>query len=401
MRQPLSGMRVLDLAQIEAGPMCAGMLGWLGADVIKVEPPKTGELGRQSLADNPATDSIYFVSVNSNKKSVTLNLKHPDAQPLLQALVKSADVLVENLAPGVPKRLGIDYDTVREWNPAMIYGSIKGFGSSGPYSPYKSLDPIAQAAAGAFSITGTADGPPTKPGPNTGDTGAALHCALGIVAAYCERLQTGKGALIEISLQEAVVNFMRARIAEGLLLGEPRPRMGNGVSGMYPTDTFRCYPDGSNDYVMIMALTLSPHMWDGVLRTIEQDKLIGHADWSNPQWRNEHRKEVKDLIEAWTTQHDKHAVMKAFSDNGVPCSATLDTAEVLDNSHLRERGMIQDIDHPQRGLTPIPSFPLQLDGEVVPFTASPLLGADNADIYGELLGADAQQLTAWQEAGII
>lgn len=138
-----------------------------------------------------------------------------------------------------------------------------------------------------------------------------------------------------------------------------------------------------------------------MLHTIGRDDLLGHAEWSNPKWRDEHRADVQKIIEAWTTQHDKHTVMKAFADNGVPCSATLDTLEVLDNPHMRERGMIQDIDHPKRGITPIPSFPLQLDGEVVPFTASPLLGADNAEIYGELLGVDTQQLAAWQEANII
>ncbi len=400
MRQPLAGMRVLDLSAIEAGPMCAGMLAWLGADVIKVEPPGIGELGRRSLADAPDRDSTYFLFVNSNKKSVTLNLKHPDGQPLLQALVRSADVLVENLAPGVPKRLGIDYETVQAWNPALIYGSIKGFGASGPYHTYKSLDPIAQAAAGAFSITGTADGPPTKPGPNTGDTGAALHCALGIVAAYCERLQTGKGTLVEISLQEAVVSFMRARIAEALMLGEARGRVGNVVPGIYPTDTFQCHPGGHNDYIMIMAIVVSPHMWDGVLRTIGREDLIGDPQWGDPQWRDAHRDEVKALIEGWTTQRDKQTAMKAFADNGVPCSATLDTMEVLDNSHLRERGMIQDVDHPVRGVTPIPSFPVMLDGEVAPFTPAPLLGHDNADVYGEL-GFDAAQLAKLKAEGVI
>lgn len=140
--------------------MCAAMLAWLGADVIKVEPPGVGDLGRRSLADDPDRDSCYFLFVNGNKRSVTLDLKNRESRPLLKALVASADVLVENLAPGVPARLGIDYDTVRPWNPGIIYGSIKGFGASGPYHSYKALDPIAQAAAGAFSITGSPDGVP-------------------------------------------------------------------------------------------------------------------------------------------------------------------------------------------------------------------------------------------------
>lgn len=401
MRQPLQGMRVLDLSQIEAGPMCAAMLAWLGADVIKVEPPGVGDLGRRTLADQPDQDSYYFLFVNGNKRSVTLDLKNPGSRPLLKALVGSADVLVENLAPGVPKRLGIDYETIRRWNPAIIYGSIKGFGASGPYHQYKALDPIAQAAAGAFSITGNTDGPPLKPGPNTADTGAALHLTVGILAAYCERQRTGEGALVEISLQEAAVNFMRARIAEGLTHGIPRPRVGNVVPGIYPTDVFRCHPGGPNDYVVIMVLAVSPHMWDGLLRAIGRQELIGDANYSDPKWRDSNRELVRDLIESWTQRHDKQTTMQTLSGHGVPCSATLDTMEVLNDPHLRERGMVQEMDHTTRGATPMPSFPVILDGEVAPITSAPLLGANNAEVYGELLGFDTQRLSELKAAGVI
>ena len=179
----LSGIRVVDLTNNQAGPSCGQMLAWLGADVIKVEEPAKGDPARHMLKDRPDADSLFYLSFNGNKRSLTLNLKSPRGKDVFGVLLKTADVLLENFGPGVLERLGFGYPTLRQLNPRLVYASIKGFGSYGPYSDYKSYEPIAQAMGGAMSVTGFPDGPPTYSWPSIGDSGTGMHCAIGILAA--------------------------------------------------------------------------------------------------------------------------------------------------------------------------------------------------------------------------
>src|SRR5579884_683289 len=203
----LDGMRVLDMTQYEAGTSCTQVLAWLGAEVVKVEPPR-GDPGRQTA---PGSNSVsqYFLNYNSNKQSVVLDLAKPEGRELLLRLVPRFDVFVENYGPGVIEQLNIGYEVMRPLNPGLIYGRIKGFGLSGPYSGYKSYDWVAQAAAATFSVTGTPDGPPMRPAPTIGDSGTGIQMALAITAAYVQKQRTGEGQFIEISMQEAVTMFMR------------------------------------------------------------------------------------------------------------------------------------------------------------------------------------------------
>jgi formyl-CoA transferase len=189
----LSGIRVVDLTQFEAGPSCTEALAWLGADVIKVEAPGRGEQGRAASTDHPGLDSHYFLLLNANKRSVTLNLRHARGAAIMRELVRGAHVFVENLGPGRVERLGLDYGMVRGINPRLVYAQVKGFAPDGPYGRFLSFDPIGQAVGGAVGLTGTEDGPPLKPGPTIGDTGTGLHCAVGILAALCQRERTGLG----------------------------------------------------------------------------------------------------------------------------------------------------------------------------------------------------------------
>ena len=215
----LDGLRILDMTQYEAGTSCTQALAWMGADVVKVEPPGVGDPGRGVGRTQETRYSTYFCNWNANKKSVAINLRSPRGREIFLDLVPKFDVFVENYGPGVIERLELDYDVLKKIHPPIIYARLKGFGTFGPYSGFKSYDMIAQAAGGAFSVTGTPDGPPTCPGPTMGDSGTGVQLAMAILGAYVQRLRTGKGQSIEISMQEAMTYFMRTRIAVGAKWG--------------------------------------------------------------------------------------------------------------------------------------------------------------------------------------
>ena len=216
----LDGMRILDMTQYEAGTSATQALAWLGAEVVKIELPGQGDPGRGVGLTGEQAYSSYFCNWNANKKSVALNLRSEAGRDLFMRMLPNFDVFVENYGPGVIERLGIDYETLRAAHPGVIYARLKGFGTYGPYSGYKSYDMIAQAAAGACSVTGEADGPPMVPGSTTGDSGTGVQLGMAILAAYVQQQRTGEGQLIEISMQEAMTYFMRTRIAIGAQWGE-------------------------------------------------------------------------------------------------------------------------------------------------------------------------------------
>src|SRR5512144_196742 len=387
MSQALTGIRVVDLTNNQAGPSCGQMLAWLGADVIKVEEPGRGDVARYSQQDRPGADALFFLAFNANKRSLTLNLKHPDGKEVFRALLGAADVLLENFGPGVLERLGFGYPAVREINPRLVSASIKGFGSYGPYAEYKSYEPIAQAMGGAMSVTGVADGPPTYMWPSIGDSGTGMHCVIGILAALMQRHQTGKGQQVEVSMQDAVVNLIRVSLRDHQRFGRAMPRTGNQLGSGVPGTTYRCSPGGPNDYVFIF---VQQQMWHPLLRAMGRADLVGDPRYETGEARWQRKAEVDAMVEAWTRERSKHEVMKILAGAGVPCGAVLDTGEVLTDPHLHARDMIVEVEHPVRGRYVTVGNPVKLSDSPTAIAPAPLLGQHRREILKELGFADAE-----------
>ena len=397
--QALCGLRILDLTQFEAGTSCTELLAFLGAEVTKIEPPRYGEPGRSSFGVRPGKDSVYFLVLNANKRSVTLNLRSPEGLAILKRLVPHFDVLVENFASGVMERLGLDYETLRALHPPLIYATIKGFGTYGPYAGYKCFDTIAQAAGGALSVTGFPDSPPCAPGPTLGDTGTGVHAAVGVLAAVVQRYQTGVGQKVEVAMQDAVVNFMRVRMLSQYLTNTPVARMGNSVPQLVPIDLYPCAPGGPNDYVYIFLTTLE--MWHALLRSIGRADLVDDPRYTEITQRNQHRDAIVGMIGEWTRPRDKWEVMHTLAKAGVPCSAVFDTNDVINDPHLRQRGMIVEVEHPRSGRMAMPGNPLQLSASPTEIRPAPLLGEATEDVLGRLLGMEQPEIAALRDQGII
>jgi formyl-CoA transferase len=389
----LDGLRILDMTQYEAGTSCTQLLAWLGADVVKVEPPKTGDPGRGPEGGG----AEYFVVWNSNKRSVAIDLRNPGGRDLLLSMVPHYEVFVENYGPGVIEKLDIGYDVMKEINPGIIYARIKGFGLSGPWADFKCYDMVAQSAAAAFSITGEPDGPPMRPGPTIGDTGTGVQMALAITAAYAQKLRTGKGQLIEMSMQEATAYYLRTATASTGFGEKPTPRTGNGrlpTMSLYP-----CKGGGANDYVYIMAIT--PRMWGSLCEVIGKSELIDDPRFRANRDRLDNREELEALISEWTLQRDKYDAMQELADGGVPASAVLDTRDLYENPHLTERGFVHSVDHPTHGPIRLLGFAARMSESEVPFSAAPLLGQHSKEVIAEDLGLSPAEIDALVTAGVI
>ncbi len=397
----LDGLRVLDMTQYEAGTSCTQALAWHGADVVKIEQPGVGDPGRR-VNSGGEFDSHYFINWNANKRSVTINLRTERGRALLFEMLPRYDVFVENYGPGVMERLGLSYATLKEVHPSIIYARLKGFGLSGPFADFKSFDVVAQNAAGSFSVTGEADGPPMRPGACVGDSGTGMQLAFAITSAYVQKLRTGEGQHIEISMQEAMTYYVRSAVAETRSWGDIAAKR-RGNSGNGPTDLYPCKPmpgsDGSNDYVYLIAMTT--RMWDTFCAAIERPDMVVDPRFADELARIEHADELRDEIRNFTMQHTKWEAMQILGEAGVPCSATHDTYDLFHNPHFEERDFIQDIDHPQHGPIRLLGWAPRMSGSDVPMTAAPLLGAHTAEVLADDLGLCGEELTALERDGIV
>jgi len=388
----LDGMRILDMTQWEAGTCCTQSLAFLGADVVKVERPDVGDPGRGRAGGN-GIDREYFVNWNSNKRSVTLHLDTPEGRDLLLRMVPRYDVFVENYGPGVVEKLNIGYDVMRAIHPEIIYVRIKGFGTSGPHAHYKCMDMVAQAAAGAFSITGEPDGPPMRPGPTMGDAGTGMQAALAITAAWAQKQRTGEGQLIELSMQEAMTYYLRTAVSHTHYGEVPARRGGNGsnpFASLYP-----CKGDGPNDYVFIMAV--NPRMWAGVAKAIGKPDLLDDERFADASQRHANRQLLYEEIASWTRTRTKHEAMTALAEAGVCASQVYETSDLFTDPHLIERDFIHELHHADHGDIRLLGWPARMSRSRVEMSAAPLLGEHTDEVLGEDLELDAAAIAGLRD----
>jgi len=403
----LSGIRVLDLTQWEAGSTCATSLAFLGADVLKIERPKGGDPARIASVDSPDADSLYFLVLNSNKKGVTLDLSKEDGKELLRRLIRESDVLLENFAPGTIDRLGFGYKAVSEINPRIVYGSIQGFSDQSPYKDFRCFDAVAQSMGGAVAITGTPDGPPLKPGPTFADTGTGIYLASGIIAALYQRHSTGRGQHVKVAMQEATLTFSRMALARQQVTGKAAERVGNASpsSSSAPSALYACHGGGANDYCFIYTARddiTGNQQWRALLKVIGRENLLEDARYATPVERFKRKDEVDEIIAPWMRSQDKRKAMELLNAAGVPAGAVLDSADMIDDPSLRATGILTEVQHPVRGPIVLPGWPVRMSDSPTPVTTCPpLLGQHTNEVLGEVIGLTGEDLAAYRTRGII
>jgi crotonobetainyl-CoA:carnitine CoA-transferase CaiB-like acyl-CoA transferase len=395
-RLPLAGLTVIDFGQIFQGPYATFLLAKGGADVIKVEPPGGEPLRRRALPEKHAT--LPFAMLNQNKRAVTLNLKHARGRELLFEMVRRADVLLENFSPGTMDGLGVGWTVLREINPRLVYATGTGFGISGPDRDNLAMDLTIQAASGIMSVTGMPDGPPMKAGPTVVDYMGGIHLYGGILTALYERDRTGEGRLVEVAMQEAVYPTLAASFEYYHRTGKPPPRTGNRQAGL-STAPYNVYPC-ADGHAAIHIVT-EGH-WRNLLKTMGREELADDPRFKTNADRIAHMDDTDAVVSEWTRTLPKMEVFARAKANRVPCAPVRTAPEVMHDPHMHERGMLEDVDHPELGPITVPTTPLRLHGSgKPPMAPSPKIGQHNEEIYGGWLGLSAAEIAALREKGVI
>lgn len=393
----LAGLRVIDLGKIYNGPYAGLLMAHLGADVIKVEPPG-GENLRYRAA--PDVETHEFVMLNSNKRAVVLDLKRPEGREVLKDLVCSADVLIENFARGAMERMGLGYDVLAELNPRLVCGSGKGYGLSGPYADMPAMDITVQAMSGVIASTGFPDGPPVKAGPAFMDFMGGIHLFSGIMAALVQRSVTGRGQLVEVSMHDTVFPTLASAIGGiyNRVLEDIPERTGNRHSGL-AVSPYGVYPT-SDGYVAMFCV--SEAHWKSLLSVMEREDLLDDPRFASTHLRAGHLEEVDAQVSAWTVLHDKWWLVRALEARGVPCAPVQTVREVVDDPHLKERGMIRQVQHPRIGEVPVVGNPLRLsDSPLTEVRVAPALGEHTDEVLRELPGYSTERVSQLRAAGVV
>ncbi len=412
----LDGVKVLDFTHVQSGPTCTQLLGYMGADCIKVERPGVGDITRGQLRDVKGQDSLYFTMLNGNKRSITIDSKHPKGKEILERLIKHCDVLVENFAPGALDRMGLTWDYIHKTNPRMIVASVKGFGP-GPYEDCKVYENVAQCAGGAASTTGFRDGPPLVTGAQIGDSGTGLHLAFGIVCALYQRNRTGRGQKVLCAMQDGVLNLARVKLrdqqrlahgplteysqyGEGVPFGKATPRAGNDSGGGQPGWILKCKGWESDPDAYIYFITQAP-VWGPICDLIGKPEWKTDPDYATPPARLPHLKAIFAAIEEWTQTKTKFEVMNICNEHDIPVGPILSMKEIAEEQSLRDTGTVVEVDHPGRGKYLTVGNPVKMSDSITEVKRSPLLGEHTEEILGEVLGYSAADLAEIKSSGAI
>src|SRR5450432_4396609 len=411
MTKALAGVRILDFTHVQSGPTCTQLLAWFGADVIKVERPGSGDITRGQLQDVPGADSLYFTMLNHNKRSITLDSKSKEGMKVLERLVKTCDVLVENFAPGALDRMGLTWERIHSWNPRMIAASVKGFGP-GAYEDCKVYENVAQCAGGSASTTGFLDGPPLVTGAQIGDSGTGLHLALGIVAALYQRKTTGRGQRVLAAMQDGVLNLCRVKLRDQQRLqhgplaefpqypngvfGEAVPRAGNASGGGQPGWILKCKGWETDPNAYIYFITQAP-VWKDICKVIGREEWLTDPRYATPKVRLTHLMEIFGEIEAWTKTKTKFEAMDLLNEHDIPCGPILSMKEIAAEPALRATGTVVEVDHPKRGKYLTVGNPIKLSDSPVDVRPSPLLGEHTEEILRTVLGLSEGDIQAARE----
>jgi formyl-CoA transferase len=406
MSLPLEGVKVIDFTGVQAGPVCCQFLAWYGADVVKVERIEGGDVTRHQLRDIPNVDALYFTMLNSNKRSITVNTRTPEGLEIMEKLIRGADVLVENFAPGAMDRMGLSWERIQELNPRLIFGSVKGFGENSRFSDLKVYDNVAQSAGGECSTTGFWDGPPLVSGAAVGDSNTGLHLLIGLLTALMDREKTGKGQKVTVSMQDAVLDLCRVKLRDQQRLervgyleeypqypngtfGDAVPRGGNAGGGGQPGWILKCkgWETDPNAYIYF---TIQEQNWTATCQALGKPEWIDDPAYSTARARQARLMDIFGEIEKWLADKTKYEAVDILRKSEIPCAPVLSMKELENDPDLRESGTIVEVPHKQRGKYLTVGSPMKFSAFTPTITASPLLGEHTNEVLAQLGYTPAQ-----------
>ncbi|MEA2383278.1 MAG: formyl-CoA transferase [Solirubrobacteraceae bacterium] len=413
---PLAGIKVIDFTGVQAGPACTQLLAWFGADVLKVERTSGGDVTRRQLRDIPDADALYFTMLNSNKRSLAIDTKTPEGLAVMEQLIRTSDVLVENFAPGAMDRMGLSWDVIQELNPRLVYGSVKGFNDDSSYSDLKVYENVAQAAGGAASTTGFWDGPPTVSGAALGDSNTGMHLAIGILTALLSREKTGRGQKVSVSMQDAVLNLCRVKLRDqqrlervGYLEEYPQypngtftdavPRGGNAGGGGQPGWILKCkgWENDANAYIYF---TIQEQNWARTCEAMGKPEWADDPDYLTAEARQPRLFEIFAEFEKWLADKTKYEAVDILRKYDVPCAPVLSMKELAYDQTLRESGTVVAVEQKGRGTYLTVGSPIKFSDFAPAITGAPLLGEHTDEVLADL-GYDGDQIAAMHAHGIV
>src|ERR1700739_749588 len=413
---PLSGIKVIDFTGVQAGPACTQMMAWFGADVLKVERITGGDVTRHQLRDIPDVDALYFTMLNSNKRSLAINTKTPVGKEVMEKLIREADVLVENFAPGAMDRMGLGWEHIHELNPRLIFGSVQGFNDDSPWGDLEVHDTVEQCARGAASTTGFWDGPPTISAAALGDSNTGMHLLIGILSALMAREKTGVGQKVSVSMQDAVLNLCRVKLRDQQRLervgyleeypqypngtfGDAVPRGGNAGGGGQPGWVLKCkgWEDDPNAYIYF---TIQEQNWARTAEAIGRPEWVDDPAYGTAEARQPHILDIFGEIETWLADKTKYEAVDILRKFEVPCAPVLSMKEIAYDPDLRESGTVVEVEQKGRGTYLTVGSPIKFSDFAPAIVGAPLLGEHSDDVLTEL-GYDARQIAELHARGVV